>query len=292
SKWKVTPAEVNFSFTNKYEEKNIIFKINPPNMVDEVYLSSEILINNKKSNNDLVEISYDHIPTQTYFPESKIKLVKLDINKFDGTIGYIMGAGDEIPEALENLGYKVILLNDEMLEKENLEKYNAIITGVRAYNTRERLKYDQPKLLEYVKNGGTLIVQYNVAFGLQTEDIGPYKFDIGRDRVSEENAEINILDPTNRLLNYPNRINQTDFSNWIQERGLYFAENWDEKYTPIFSAHDTNEGDKKGSLIYTNYGKGVFIYTGLSFFRELPAGVPGAYRLFVNLISAGNQNDK
>ncbi len=291
-KWKVTPTETKFSFNEKYEEKNLTFKITPPNIVDEAYLVSEIIINDKKYNNDLIEISYDHIPTQTYFPESKIKVVKMDLNKFDDTVGYIMGAGDEIPKALQNLGYKVILLDDSKLENENLQNYNAIITGIRAYNTRDRLKYYQPKLMEYVKNGGTLIVQYNVSFGLQTENIGPYNFNIGRDRVSEEDAEIKILDPQNPFLNYPNKITKVDFDNWIQARGLYFAENWDEKYTPIFSSHDTNESEKKGSLIYTQYGKGIFIYTGLSFFRELPAGVPGAVRLFVNLISAGKKNDK
>jgi len=174
-----------------------------------------------------------------------------------------------------------------MIQANNLEQYDAIIAGVRAYNTRERLKFDQPKLLEYVKNGGTLIVQYNVSFGLQTEDIGPYPFKLSQDRITDEDAKINFINPSHQLLNFPNKITKKDFNGWVQERGLYFANQWDEKYEPIFAGHDPGEGDLKGGTLFARYGKGVFIYSGLSWFRQLPAGVPGAFRLFVNFISAG-----
>jgi hypothetical protein len=182
----------------------------------------------------------------------------------------------------------VTLLDDDMLERMDLSRFDAIIAGIRAYNTRDRLKNTNPQLLQYVKDGGTFIVQYNVSRGLQTENIGPYPFTIGRDRVSQERASVTFLNPNHSLLNYPNRITQEDLDGWVQERGLYFATEWDERYEPILASADTNESDKKGGLLYVRYGKGVFIYTGYSWFRQLPAGVPGAYRLFANLISSGS----
>jgi len=197
-----------------------------------------------------------------------------------------MGAGDDVAESLQSLGYEVVFLTDEMLENMDLTQFDAVIAGIRAYNTRERLKHTQDRLLQYVENGGTLIVQYNVSYGLLTEKIGPYPFSIGRDRVSMEDAPILFINPGHPLLNYPNKITQEDFEGWIQERGLYFAEKWDEKYDTILSLHDINEPDSQGGLLYTRYGKGIFIYTGFSWFRQLPAGIPGAFRLFANLISA------
>ncbi|MCL5019545.1 MAG: hypothetical protein M1426_03570, partial [Patescibacteria group bacterium] len=220
------------------------------------------------------------------------KTVKLDIKKSGEKIGYIMGAGDEVADGLRNLGYDVTLLNDEVLENSDLSQFDAVIAGVRAYNTRDRLKHVQTKLMDYVKNGGTFIVQYNVAFDLKTKDIGPYPFTISQDRVCVETAPVLFLNPEHQLLNFPNKITQKDFEGWIQERGLYFANQWDEKYETILSSHDPGEPDRKGGMLFTRYGKGVFIYTGYAWFRQLPAGVPGAYRLFVNLISAGKYNGK
>jgi len=178
-----------------------------------------------------------------------------------------------------------------MLEIGEFSQIDAIITGIRAYNTRERLKHVQEKLLQYVEGGGALIVQYNVSRGLLIEGIGPYPLTIGRDRVSMETAPVRFLDPEHSLLNFPNKITPKDFEGWVQERGLYFAALWDDKYQPILSSHDTNETDKNGGLLYTRYGKGVFIYTGYSWFRQLPAGVPGAFRLFANMISVGKSNE-
>ncbi|MFQ5751748.1 MAG: hypothetical protein ACE5HI_07110, partial [bacterium] len=292
AKWSVTPVQISFSLKNKYEEKQVTFKVSPPEQSEEAVFVAEATINGKKFNQALIEISHPHIKKQVLFPESQIKLVKLDIKRVAQRLGYIMGAGDEVADDLRNLGYDVILLNDEMLENSELSQFDAIITGIRAYNTRTRIKYIQPKLLQYVKNGGTLIVQYNISRGLQTEEIGPYPFKIGRDRVCVETAPISFLNPAHPLLNFPNKITQKDFEGWVQERGLYFATQWDDRYEPILSGHDPNESDKKGSLLFTRYGKGVFIYTGISWFRQLPAGVPGAYRLFVNLISAGKYNGK
>jgi hypothetical protein len=235
---------------------------------------------------------YKHIPTQTIFPTATTALVKLDIKNKAKTIGYIAGAGDEVPAALQQMGCNVTLLDEGALSK-NLSVYDAIVVGVRAYNTEDRIKYFQDKLMEYVKNGGTMVVQYVTAGGfastLKVKEMGPYPFKVGRDRVTEEDAEMRILQPNHPILNTPNKITSDDFKGWIQERGIYFAVEWDKNYTAIFSANDVDEAAKEGSLIYAPYGKGHFVYTGLVFFRELPGGVPGAYRLFANLISLGKK---
>lgn len=200
-----------------------------------------------------------------------------------------MGAGDEIPEYLTQIGYNVTSLTDDDLELSSLNNFDAIITGIRAYNTREKLRSTNDNLLKYVENGGTLIIQYNVNRGLVTEQIGPFPFSLSRDRVTEEDSPVSFTDPKHHLLNSPNKILPDDFNGWIQERGLYFADKWDPKYETILSCKDNGEAEKSGGLLFTKYGKGVFIYTGYSFFRQLPDGVPGAYKLFVNLISANSQ---
>ena len=290
--WKVNPSVIPFLSDGKYEEKQVVFTVSPPRLPAETELTAGAVVNGKPYSQSLVEISHPHIKRQVYFPVSLIKAVKVDLKKQGGTIGYIEGAGDEIPDCLRNLGYDIVFLDDEKLENADLSVFDAIITGIRAFNTREQLKHTQPKLLQYVTNGGTLIVQYNVPSGLITQDIGPYPLIIGQDRVSVETAPVIFLDPQHQLLNFPNRITRKDFEGWIQERGLYFATQWDEKYEPVLSSHDPNEPDRKGGLLFARYGKGVFIYTGYSWFRQLPAGVPGAYRFFVNLISAGKYSGK
>ena len=290
--WKDSPYSIPFSLKNKYDEQTYSFKITPPKNSGVSMLNVELNIDGKTYNKSFVEILHAHIKPQVYFPESKISLVKLDIKKFDDKIGYIMGSGDDVPECLQNIGYDVTLLSDEMIEETDLSQYHAIIAGIRAYNTRERLKFDQTKLMEFVKNGGTFIVQYNVQSGLQTENIGPYPFKLGSGRITVEEAPLNFVNPEHQLLNFPNQITSTDFENWVQERGLYFADRWDEKYETIFSGHDPGEKDLTGGTLFTHYGKGIFIFSGLAWFRQLPAGVPGAYRLFVNMISAGKYDGK
>jgi hypothetical protein len=204
-------------------------------------------------------------------------------------IGYIAGAGDEVPAALQQIGYQVTMLTPVELAKD-LSQFDAIIVGVRAYNTEEHLKFFQEKLMDYVKNGGNVVTQYqtNAFYGVsKVKEIGPYPMGIGRGRVTDETAEMKIIAPNNPLLNTPNKINAKDFDGWVQERGLYFADKWSDKYETIFSIKDPNETELEGSVLYAKYGKGNFVFTGLAFFRELPAGVPGAYRLFANMISVG-----
>lgn len=290
--WKVSPASQPFSLTGKYEEVEVAFDVAPPKAAGETELAAEADAGGEKLGRQLVEISYPHIRRQVYFPESRFKVVKLDIKTDGKRIGYIMGAGDEVPKALRNLGYDVVELSDEMLESADLSPFDAIIAGVRAYNTRDVLKLVKERLLQYVDRGGTLVVQYNVASAALSDRIGPYPFTIGRDRVSVETAPVAFLAPDHPLLNLPNKITPKDFEGWIQERGLNFASQWDEKYETVLACHDPGEPDKKGGLLYARYGKGIFIYTGYAWFRQLPAGVPGAFRLFANIISAGKTTEK
>lgn len=290
--WKVTPEYVQFDLKNRYDEQTVIFKVAPPAGAESVKLKAEITMNGQKFSRSLVEIIHSHIKPLSYFPESTIPLVKLNVKKFGGTVGYIMGSGDEIPECLANLGYNIVMLNDDQLEKINPGQFDAIITGVRAYNTRERFRYFQPRLMEYVYSGGTLIVQYNVNTGLQIPEIGPYPLKLSNERITVENSPVEFISPAHQLLNFPNKITQADFDGWTQERGLYFANQWDTKYETIISGHDPDEKDLKGGMLFTHYGKGIFIYSGYSWFRQLPDGVPGAYRIFVNMISAGKYNGK
>jgi hypothetical protein len=200
-------------------------------------------------------------------------------------VGYIVGAGDDVPSALRQLGCSVTILSDEDLETGDLGRFDAIVAGVRAYNTREKLRRASSRLLEYVHAGGRYIVQYNTRQQTDTVRFSPYSFRITSDRVSSETAPVTLADPGHVLLSTPNAITAADFEGWVQERGLYFAGDWSPAFETPLECHDPGEEPRKGGLLYARYGEGYFIYTGLSFFRQLPAGVPGAYRLFVNLLS-------
>ncbi|MEO1654258.1 MAG: LmbE family protein, partial [Bacteroidota bacterium] len=230
-------------------------------------------------------IEYPHIPIQTVFPEARTRLIRLDLKKVGNKIAYIQGAGDDIPQYLRQVGFEVDVLEEKDVEDGNLDQFDAIVMGVRTYNTQDWLKYEQPKLLKYVEEGGSLVVQYQTSFRLVLDQLGPYPFKLSRGRVTVEEAPVQFLDSQHPILNYPNKITAKDFEGWVQERGLYFASEWDEKYQTPISSHDPGEKDLAGGLLYAEYGKGKFIYTGYSFFRELPAGVSGAYRLFVNLLA-------
>ena len=237
-------------------------------------------------------ITYDHIPFINYFKEAVLKVEKFDLKTAGKKIGYIVGAGDKVSEALEQMGYDVTMLGDKELSRNNIQQFDAIITGVRAYNTDEWLNNYYDRLMKYVYDGGNLIVQYNTSnnIGPVRTRIGPYNFDISRTRVTDENAEVKFLNPDHMVLHFPNKITPQDFTGWIQERSIYHAANFDKKnFETIFSMHDPGEPDDEGSLIIAHYGKGTFVYSGLVFFRELPAGVPGAYRLFANLIALNKQ---
>ncbi len=287
TEWNIEPSQIDFDFSEKNEEKQFIINVWPPIKSDESVISAELKINGKTYSSSFVSINYDHFPLQVVFPEAKAKLVRLEnINKLVNTIGYIEGSGDKIPQYLKELGFNVVYLEDEDLSNGNLGRFDVLIAGIRAYNTNKRMHIYQDKLMEYVHKGGTYIVQYNT-LGEVYANPGPYSISISRDRVTEEDAKVTLINAEHPLLNFPNKITEQDFNGWIQERGLYFPDKWDENYEVLLEMSDEGETPKQGSVLYTHYGKGVFIYTGLSFFRELPAGVPGAYKLFLNLISAG-----
>ncbi|MEP2295026.1 MAG: PIG-L family deacetylase, partial [Algoriphagus sp.] len=226
-------------------------------------------------------ISYKHIPNLTYFSPAAINLIQENWKVSGAKIGYIMGAGDDVPAVLTSLGYQVDGIIDFSLE--NLSQYKSIVVGIRAYNTNTELAANQQNLMTYVENGGTLVVQYNVSRPLLIENLGPYPFSISRDRVTVENSPFEA-DWEHPILAEPNQITVADFDDWIQERGLYFESDIAPEYSTPLSFQDPGEDPLNGSLIYANYGKGTYIYTGISFFRELPAGVPGATKLFINLI--------
>lgn len=287
--WRAEPREISFSLPLKFSEQKVSFTLYPTATAGEATCRAVVKTANGTSDKGLISINYEHIPPLTLFPTAEAKLVRLDIQTRGKAIGYIPGAGDEIPAALRQIGYEVTTLDEKILTNGNLNAFDAVVVGVRAYNTDDRLRFYQPRLMAYVKAGGTMVVQYQVNSNLQRVDdqIGPYPFKPGRERVTVEEAEVRFLKPEHPTLNAPNKITAKDFEGWVQERGLYFANTWDSAYEAILSANDPGEAPLNGGLLVARHGKGWYAFTGYAFFRQLPAGVPGAYRLFANLISLG-----
>ena len=283
--WKVDPISTPVTFAGKGDEARVTFTVTPPVAESVTHVLAEIeLMTKKKISVGITNIDHPHIPAQRVFGDAAAKVVRVDVKKVGDRIGYIMGSGDEVPDALRQIGYEVTPLSDADLDRGDFSKFDAIVTGVRAYNTRKRLKIAQPKLLEYVKKGGTLVVQYNTNDDLAVAELGPYPFKISRDRVTVEEAPVKLTD--HPLLKTPNKISEADFRDWVQERGLYFTSDADPKYQTMLTSGDPGEPEKAGGQLYARYGKGVYIYTSYAWWRQLPAGVPGAYRLFANLVSA------
>jgi LmbE family N-acetylglucosaminyl deacetylase len=287
SGWKSEPASMPLKFSGKGDEARVTFTVTPAPGTSAAPTSLRAEISGEVGS-AMTEIEYDHIPAQRVFNDIGAKLVRSDVKRNGNRIGYIMGSGDEVPNVLRQVGYDVTLLTDAELDRGDLSAYDAVVTGVRAYNTRKRLKEGHEKLMQYVENGGTVVVQYNTngADDLVVAVPGPYPFKISRDRVTVEEAPVRFIDPTHPLLNVPNKITAADFAGWVQERGLYFPNEWDPRYTTILASHDPGESEKTGGELYVRHGKGVFIYTGYAWWRQLPGGVPGAIRAFVNLVSA------
>lgn len=288
--WKVTLTNPEFSLTNKGDEQIIEAWVTPGPDGKSGIITAAIMVENQLYNQAIRRVEYDHIPYQFTLDEAEAKLVTIDLIKPNITIGYIPGAGDDVANSLRVAGFTVTELTDELLATEDLSKYGAVITGIRAFNTNDRLFIYHDKLMDYIKNGGNFIVQYNTnsRVGPFKGKIGPYDFTISRDRVTDENATVTMNN--HPVLNYPNKITNADFEGWIQERGIYFATELDSNFKTPLTMNDPNEKPHNGSLIIASYGRGNFVYTGLAFFRELPEGVPGAYRLFVNLISLPKNN--
>jgi len=285
--WRTEPASLPVDIKTKGNQQSYSFLLYPPTGSQEAKVTAEIDIDGKVYSKELVTINYDHIPFQTVQRTSEARLLRLDIKKGGTQIAYINGAGDDVASSLSQVGYQVtVLTNEQSLSAEQLTKYDAIVLGIRAYNTNEKLKELHPVLMDYVKNGGTVVVQYNTNFRLVSPELAPYALKLGRERVSEEDAEMRFLKPDHPVLNVPNKLNQKDFSGWVQERGLYYPTEWDkEHFEAILSANDAGEPPRDGGLLVAKYGDGHYVYTGLAFFRQLPSGVPGAYRLFANLLA-------
>jgi LmbE family N-acetylglucosaminyl deacetylase len=282
--WRVEPSSVAVDLPAAENESFSTFTIHAPAGHDEGTLRAIVNTDGRDYSFARERISYQHIGAHTLMPAAEAKIVRADIKTKGHLIGYIPGAGDDIPQSLEQIGYEVKVLDGPEIKAENLKRFDAVVLGIRAYNTQDRIASWQAELLEYVKAGGVVVAQYNTT-DLKTKQIGPFPFEISRDRVTDENAEIRILAPDHPLLNTPNKITADDFKGWVQERGLYFPNKWDANWTAPLSCNDPGEKPLDGGLLVAKSGQGYFIYTVYDWFRELPAGVPGAYRLFANMVS-------
>ena len=285
---KYEPKYFDLSFKDLNEKKIIKFDLTLP----ETDSFKENIIVKAKYNDEyyergIKEINYDHIIQQVRFPLSEIKIIKFNIKTKGKNIAYFMGSGDNIPSFLSLIGYKIDLLTLDQLSTDILSNYDALIIGIRAYNVNKKLIEKTKEIHNYVKNGGNVLVQYNTSRGIDVKDFAPYSFNISRNRTSEENSKVDIINKNHLALNYPNKILLEDFDNWVQERGLYFPINWSDDYETLISSNDSGEKPNHGGILISKIGKGHYVYTSYSWFRQLPSGVSGAYKLFVNLISLG-----
>jgi LmbE family N-acetylglucosaminyl deacetylase len=286
--WSVTPATQHFELGATEQQTTVVFQLTPPAGGSKGIARAVARVGSVDVSVGTKRIDYPHIPVQMLLPVAQTALVRANITNLSKNVGYVMGAGDEVPNAIRQLGADVTLLTAPDLARGDFSKFDAIVTGVRAWNTRADLRANYQRLFEYANNGGTVIVQYNVAEGGTTlEHIGPYPIRIGRERVTVEEAPVTFPNPQLKLLHAPNEITQADFLGWVQERGLNFPDQWDEHYQSVLESHDPGEEPLKGGMLFTTYGRGVYIFSAYDWFRELPAGVPGAYRLFANMLSAG-----
>jgi LmbE family N-acetylglucosaminyl deacetylase len=288
--WRAEPEAAAFDLAGAGEQLALRFRVSPPLAASSGTIRAVAVVGAREIDSGVVTIRYPHIEPQTVSAPARARVVRTDIRTLARRVGYVMGAGDEVPAALRQLGCEVTLLESADLARGDLDGFDAIVTGVRAFNVRADLRANFHRLLAYMERGGTLVVQYNVlpfggpAAGL--ERIGPYPLRIGRGRVSVEEAPVRFPDPDHPLLQAPNRITAADFEGWIQERGLYFASEWDPRYQPLFESQDPGENPLAGGTLVTRYGKGAYVFTAYSWFRQLPAGVAGAYRIFANFLSA------
>jgi LmbE family N-acetylglucosaminyl deacetylase len=283
--WRIEPASVPVEMKAADAESFATFTIHPPPNPGEGTLRAIVKVEGQDYSFARERISYQHIGVHTLMPLSEAKIVRADIKKKGELIGYIPGAGDDIPQSLQQIGYSVKTLDGSEITAENLKRFDAVVLGIRAYNTQDRIVAWQAELLAYVKAGGVVVAQYTTTADLKTKEIGPFPLEISRDRVTDETAEIRVLAPDHPMLNSPNKISADDFKGWVQERGLYFPNKWDANWTALLSCNDPGEKPLDGGLLVAKSGQGYFVYTGYAFFRQLPAAVPGAYRLFANMVS-------
>ncbi len=290
--WAVVNNIQEFTLLKKGEEKVLSFEVQPPTQSSQDQVNFIARIGEQSFDKRMTEVAYDHIPIQRVIKPAIAKWIREDIDCTAKDVAYLQGAGDKVPEALKELGIKVTIIKPEDLSLNNLLAFDALLIGIRAYNTVNALGVKKDVLTAYMEKGGTIVTQYNTNYDLVTKDIGPYPFTITRGRVTDENAKVTINDPSSVLFQFPNKIEDRDFDGWVQERGLYFLTTEDPHYKKLITVNDPGEAALDGSFIYTPYGEGNYIYTSLSLFRELPAGVPGAYKLLANMLSIGKKLKK
>lgn len=282
--WKIsTPQTIDFKEMG--EKKKLSFTVEPLSKNANSTLETIIEANGKTYNQSLNIVEYPHIDRQIWVKNYQAKIQNLDLKIPAVKIAYIKGSGDDIPSSLKAIGLKVEELDIKNWNASDLKNYDVLILGIRAFNTQPEMGIINKDIWKFVENGGLVINQYNTNRGLLTDEIAPFQLKLGANRISEEDAKMKFLIPSHPVFNVPNTITEKDMDHWVQERGLYFADSWDEKLTPLLEGNDTGESPQKGSLLVGKYGKGMYVYTGLSFFRELPAGVPGAYKLFMNILA-------
>jgi LmbE family N-acetylglucosaminyl deacetylase len=287
----VEPASAPFKLAAAGDEVELTLSVRPPKgrVSTSTALKLVAEVGGRQLTQRVHHLEYDHIPMQLLVTPAEVRLSTVDLRLLGKRVGYVPGAGDDVASSLERVGYEVAILDEAALASGALGGFDAIVLGVRAFNTNDRLRFHHARFMDYVKKGGTLVVQYNTTsrLGDQDEEMGPLAFQIGRDRVTDEKAPAQFEKPAHPVLNQPNKITPADFEGWVQERGLYFATSWDKGYETPLAFADPGESALRGSLLVARHGRGAFVYTGLAFFRQLPAGVPGAYRLFANLIAQG-----
>ncbi len=286
--WQISPSSQSFHLAAAGDQAQFTFNVAAPSEPATAAIGASADVRGRHYDNDRVIINYPHIPLLFLQPRAQCNATCLNLTMRGHRIGYLPGAGDDVAQCISDMGYNVTTLTDTDLTAENLAKFDAIVIGVRAFNVRKDLPSHLPSLFDYVKAGGNVIEQYNrPGFDGQSDQMTPYSLQLSNDRVTDPAAPMTFLAPDHPVLNTPNKITAADFDGWVQERGTYFPDQWDDHFTPILACNDAGESPLKGELLVAQYGKGYFVYTGLGFFRQLPAGVPGAYRLFANLISLG-----
>jgi hypothetical protein len=286
--WTIAPSTQSFILANAGDQAKLTFTVTAPAQPTTAGITAEAKVGGRLYDNERAVINYPHIPLLFLQPSARLKAVCLNLAIRGQNIGYLPGAGDSVAECLQDMGYKVTLLTGADLTTDQLAKFDAVVIGVRAFNVRTDLVSQLPALFAYVEAGGNVIEQYNrPGRDLKTDQLAPYSLRLSSDRVTDETAAMTFLAPDHPALNTPNKITSEDFDGWIQERGIYYPDQWDDHFTPILACNDPGEAPLKGGLLVAQYGKGYFVYTGLVFFRQLPDGVPGAYRLFANLVSLG-----
>jgi LmbE family N-acetylglucosaminyl deacetylase len=290
--WKSEPATLKFNIASTGDNVDLSFSLTPPAKEADVTVLPVVQVDGRETSLDQILVAYPHIEPKTFFPLASIRLVRAPVRVLAKRVGYISGTGDDVPAAIAQLGCDVSMLSARDLADSDLTSYDAIVLGVRAYNVRREIQTHRDRLRAYVQNGGTLIMQYSVSpngpnAAVDVPDLGPFPFRLGAGRVTVEDAPVTFLMPGHPVLKVPNTIRAEDFSGWLQERGLHFADKWDPRYETPLETHDPDESPLPGGLLFARYGRGVFVYTAHAWFRQLPAGVPGAYRIFANLLSAG-----